>query len=183
MLPVDALTSQTCGSVRRCMATLWRENKTKNNKNSVKSVKIHTYNNIHTGAKSVFTVMLMDRCDLLQQHLHLLTAGEGGRGGGAGGQASQSEGVGSDLNLNVDCTFCRWPAPPPAWPVQSAAAPAGSGTPGCRRRRWAGARGPAETGDGLKPGSTDHKADAGLMACNPGLVIQTSGRRTCGGGG
>ena len=33
--------------------------------------------NIHTAAKSVFTIMLMDRCYLLQQHLHLLTARRG----------------------------------------------------------------------------------------------------------
>lgn len=38
--------------------------------------------NIHTATKSVFTIMLMDCCYLLQQHLHLLTAGEGGGVGG-----------------------------------------------------------------------------------------------------
>lgn len=95
--------------------------------------------NIHTAGKSVFMIMLMDRCYLLQQHLHLLTARSGGQE--VRGQASQSQDVSSDLNLG---TFCHWPAPPPAWPALSAGAPAGSETPGCRRHKSASACGPEE---------------------------------------
>lgn len=95
--------------------------------------------NIHTAGKSVFMIMLMDRCYLLQQHLHLLTARSGGQE--VRGQASQSQDVSSDLNLG---TFCHWPAPPPAWPALSAGPPAGSETPGCRRHKSASACGPEE---------------------------------------
>lgn len=80
----------------------------------------------------------MDRCYLLQQHLHLQTAGGGQE---VRGQASLCKDVSSDLNLG---TFCRWPAPRPAWPVLSAGGPAGSETPGCRRHKSASARGPEE---------------------------------------
>lgn len=45
--------------------------------------------------------MLMDGCDLLQQHLHLLTA----VGGGEGVRLLWSEGVSSDLNLSEEAPF------------------------------------------------------------------------------
>lgn len=136
-LPGPVLTSQTCGFVRRYMPTL-RGGKSKHSIKSATDTR-WTEVNIHTAGKSVFMIMLMDRCYLLQQHLHLLTARSGGQE--VRGQASQSQDVSSDLNLG---TFCHWPAPPPAWPALSAGAPAGSETPGCRRHKSASACGPEE---------------------------------------
>lgn len=83
--PAGALTSQTCGFVRRYIATLWTEEEKKPIKipfNLGKTREKWREAKTRTAVESVFTVMLMDGCDLLQQHLHLLTAtgGEEGRG-------------------------------------------------------------------------------------------------------
>lgn len=83
----------------------------------------------------------MNRCDLLKQDLHLLTA-EGDN------ESNFKHFINNSLTSESppSCsTSCRWPEFLPAWPVLSEDAPVGSETPGFQRRNPAGSDEPVKT--------------------------------------